>query len=113
MTVCNCACSVCMAGYCCMEPNRQTPVQPSVTWPAWPPSVLPSWSWVSSNPAMWPTDKNGNPLVGYWECKCGTVVPPGVEHRCPERDAKPDAYRPDPDPDLVGTNYVPVKRKKR
>lgn len=42
-----------------------------------PPQIPPTGFW------MWPTDKDGNTLVGYWTCRCGTIVPPAIEHRCP------------------------------
>lgn len=73
---CSCACSVCMAGSCCQWNSRPFTVQRDTTIPFAEP--------IQPVIRTWPMDADGNPLVGYWRCACQTVVPPGVEHRCPQ-----------------------------
>lgn len=71
---CYCACPACLAGSCCRGSS------------AWPVSItypVDTTRWGNNTTPVYPTDKHGNSLVGYWECRCGTVVPPGAEHRCP------------------------------
>lgn len=74
-TVCNCACPTCMSGRCCL-----TTAGGGSRWPdtgtTLPEAIAPVLR-------LWPTDADGQPLVGYWRCTCQTIVPPGVEHRCP------------------------------
>lgn len=67
---CSCACERCLSGSCCRFTAG---------------AVLAPQTFVAGGTGMrlWPMDADGNPLVGYWRCACGTVVPPDREHRCP------------------------------
>ena len=61
---CNCACSICLSGYCCMDPNRQ---QPSGTWPTVTTSTTYGWACTSSGHDFMPF--NGGTIFCR---KCGT-----------------------------------------
>ena len=72
--VCMCACPTCMSGSCCRTTTAGVPSwRDTVTWPTTMPAL--------TTPLA---DADGRPLPGYWRCVCQTIVPPGVEHRCPK-----------------------------
>ena len=55
---------------------------------------------------LWPTDKDGNALVGYWTCYCGTIIPPQVEHLCPPVPIDPTYYADELIEDTLAMAYI-------
>lgn len=71
---CSCACQRCIAGECCLLPGGNT----------WTVPTIPAVPFAGGSGLVFDlTDADGRALPGYWRCACQTIVPPGVEHRCP------------------------------